>query len=163
MATIFRKLNQKRHWEQRDWLRPHEVQGNAIKCLITKDNRLSVYVLNNPKVQIERVVAALALTRDNLMNLDWATVPENVLCLCKIQKKKIVADTPDSEVNGWHIDLVELTVDKIAEFAKEIKTKGCIKRSNKSDVEKAICNSLKIDCIDTDKINQKLKNDLGNL
>ena len=156
MATIFRKLSQKRYWDRMPWLGASDIQSDAAKCLMTKENRLSVFVLEEPAVQMERVVAALALTRDNLANLDLAIVPEKVLELCGIQQDRVQAETPDSEVNEWHLDLVELTVAKIAELATAIRNEGEIKRYNETEVEKVIQKSLNTDCVVAEQINRKL-------
>ena len=161
MATIFRKLTQKRYWDRMPWLSASDIQSDAVKCLMTKENKLSVFVLEEPAVQMERVVAALALTRDSLANLDLAIVPEKVLELCGIQKDRVQAETPDSEVNEWHLDLVELTVAKIAKLAAAIRNEGEIKRYNETDVEKAIQKSLNIDCVVAEQINGKLIKPLG--
>ncbi len=156
MATIFRKLSQKRYWDRVSWLDTSDIQSDAAKCLLTKENRLSVFILEEPTVQMERVIAALALSRDNLAHLDLAIAPENVLELCQIQRDKVHADTLDSEVNEWHLDLIELTVAKIAKLATAIRNEGEIKRYNETEVKKAIQKSLNADCIIAEQINGNL-------
>lgn len=156
MTTIFRKLSQKRYWDRIPWLGASDIQGDAANCLMTKENRLSVFLLEEPDVQIERVVAALALTRDSLVNLDLAIVPENVLELCGIQQDRVQAETSDSEVNKWHLDLVELTIAKIAKLASAIRNEGEIRRYNPADVKTAIQKSLNTDYVVADQIDAKL-------
>ena len=156
MTSIFRKLNQKRHWDGVQWLSAGDVQSEAIKCLRTLENELSVYVLEKPEVQMDRVVAALALTRDSVAHLDLAIVPEALLDTCEIERVRTKANTPDSLVNEWHLDLVELTVCKIAIFASSIKNKGKIQRYCESRVEMAIQQSLATDFIAVEKINEKM-------
>ena len=58
MAIIFRKLNQKRHWDNAPWLEQQDAQADVTKCLATNENRLSVFVLddsgpNRPLIPIE--------------------------------------------------------------------------------------------------------------
>ncbi len=156
MATIFRKLSQKRYWDRKPWLGTSDIQGDAAKCLMTKENRLSVFILEEPTIQMERVVAALALNRDSLAHLDLAIAPEDVLELCQIQRDRVQADTPDSEVNEWHLDLIELTVAKIAKLATAIRNKGEIRRYNEKEVRKAIQKSLNADCVVAEQINGSL-------
>ena len=88
MVMIFRKLSQKRHWDDTQWLEPHETQADAAKCLMTSENRLSIFMLVSPDDQTERVVAALAVTRDNLAHLDLAIAPQEVLARCGIRHDK---------------------------------------------------------------------------
>ena len=156
MTTIFRKLSQKRHWDRPPWLGAGDSQADAAKCLRTEENKLSVFRLEDSDVQTERVVAALALTRDNFAEVDVAIAPEKVLEACGIQHAKVPARTPDSEVNDWHLDLVELTVAKIAELATAIRTEGRIRRYYPADVRAAIQKSLRTDYIAVECIKPKL-------
>ena len=58
-------------------------------------------------------------------------------------------------VNQWHVDLVELTVGKIAEFASAIKSKGKFKRYAHKAVKTAIQQSLTTNCIDVEQISEE--------
>ena len=156
MTTIFRKLRQKRYWDRQPWLGADDAQADTTKCLETNENRLSVFVLEEPEAQIERVVAALALNRDTLGHVDLAIAPEAVLEVCGIQGDRVQATTPDSEVNEWHRDLVELTVTKIAKLARAIKSDGEIKRYQLGYVKEAIRKSLNTNYIITEQIDEKL-------
>ena len=156
MTTIVRMLSQKRHWDNKQWLGTNDAQGDTTKCLLTKENKLSIFLLEEPSVQIERVVAALALNKENISNIDLAIAPEKVLATCGIDRDKVQANTPDIEVNEWHLDLVELTVNKIAKFATTIKREGEIKRYHEAYVKKAIQKSLNTDYIATAKISGNL-------
>lgn len=162
MAMIFRKLSQKRHWDRMQWLEPHETQADAAKCLMTSENQLSIFVLDSPDDQTERVVAALAVTRDNLTHLDLAIAPQEVLARCGIRHDRARGKTPDSEVNDWHENLIELTVEKIARLAVGIKSEGKIMRYNIKKVGAAIQQSLDANYIVVEHINgsmiQSLKN-----
>ncbi len=91
-----------------------------------------------------------------MAHLDLAIAPETVLEMCGIQGDKVQAETPDSEVNEWHIDLVELTVTKIAELARAIKSEGEIKRYNLGYVKEAIRKSLNTNYIIIEHIDEKL-------
>ena len=158
MSVIFRKLDRKRHWDNKPWLEINNVQADATKCLETDENKLSVFVLDKPEQQVERVVAALAANRDYLCQLDLALVPEEALEVCAIQRANIQGETPDPEVNKWHKDFIELSISKIACLATAIKREGQIKRYLPKKVAKAIKYSLDADYIDITKINKNLLN-----
>ena len=153
---ICRKLSQKRHWDNASWLEPQDVQADATKCLTTSQNRLSIFVLNAPGDQTERVIAALAMARDNLAHLDLAIAPEEVLDRCRIRRCGVQGQTPDSRVNNWHEDLIELTITKIVQLAIAIKNDGVIRRYSPKNVEAAIRRSLEADYIDTERINRNM-------
>ena len=156
---ICRKLSQKRNWDDEPWLNSSEVKGDAIHCLLPKKNRLSVFKLED-ETQIERIVAALALTRDYLSLMDLAVISEESIKPLKIPTKIVSANTSDKEVNQWHIDLVELTVARISEIATLIRKEGEFVRYSKRDVTKLISNSIQAQYIDLNKINSNLKESL---
>ena len=156
MAVIFRKLHQKRHWDQASWLADGEVQADVLKCLSTDENSLSVYILEEPDTQLDRVVAALALNRQYLTQLDWATAPDSVLDECGIKFDRKPGDTGDDSVNEWHEDLVELSFDKLARLARAIRRDGEIKRHNERKVEAAIKASIVAGHVQPDRINPTL-------
>ena len=160
MAIIFRKLNQKRHWDNAPWLEQQDAQADVTKCLATNENRLSVFVLDEPDEQVRRVVAALAATRDHLAHIDLAVVPENILEQCSIRWADTTGQTPDSEVNGWHRDLIELTIAKITRLAAAIKREGQIERYNPKRVGRAIKHSLDVNCIGTERMGEELAQSL---
>ncbi len=123
---------------------------------MTRQNRLSVFVLDGVDDRTERVVAALAVTRDSLAYLDLAIAPEEVLARCDIRRDKVQGQTPDPGVNDWHEDLVELTAGKIVRLAAAIKGEGEIGRYNLKKAGAAVQQSLDEDFIGAEHINGNL-------
>ena len=142
MTVILRKLENKRHWDDASWLDSNDTQADALKNFSTSNNELSIFVLEESDAQIERVVAALAARRDFLSHLDLAIVPCEVLEKYDIESSDVQGQTPDHEVNGWHQNLIQLTVSKISLLISFIKSEGDFKRYQVKDVEQAIKNSL---------------------
>ena len=162
MTVILRKLERKRYWDNASWHAPEETQANVLESFSTTNNELSVYVLDEPETQIDRVVAALAVSRKNLAQMDIAVVPDSALADCDIKTDSARGKTLDQEVNGWHRNLVELTVNKVACFISAIKRDGKIKRCQERRVEKAIKlalerDSFKISQIPSDQLVQSLR------
>lgn len=157
MSIIFRKLAQKRHWDGKPWTEQDDVQADVVNCLRTKENKLSVFMLDGSSSQIARVVAALAVTRDSIANLDLAIAPSDILAQCGIRTDRAPGQTPDPEVNNWHQDLVDLTILQLARLAVAIRSKGQIKRYNLKKVEEAIRLSLNDNYIQTERINKNLQ------
>lgn len=164
MSIIFRKLAQKRHWDNKPWIEQGDVQADVqadvVNCLRTKENKLSVFMLDGSSDQVTRVVAALALTRDSLANFDLAIAPVDILAQYGIRADRAPGQTPDPEVNGWHQDLVDLTILQLARLAVTIRSKGEIKRYNLKKVGEAIQLSLNGNHIQTENINRNLKSSL---
>ena len=162
MSIIFRKLAHKRHWDSEPpRAEQADVQADVVNCLRTKENKLSVFILDGSSDQIARVVAALALTRDNLADFDLAIAPIDILAQCGIRTDSTPGQTPDPEVNSWHQDLVDLTIFQLAQLAVNIRNKGEIKRYNWKKVGAAIQLSLSGNHIQTENINKNLKHSLA--
>lgn len=166
MSTIFRKLNEKRSWDngRARWLCPGNVQADALQCLSTRRNKLSVYVLDDgdADTQKQMVVAALALTRNNVGEVSWAIFPEEVLIKLGIRWEDVEGSTPHKEVNSWHRDLIELDALKVAKLAAVIRDEGTIGRSQPNDVKRAILGAISGGDIARDKIDEKLIESLKN-
>ena len=160
MAVVLRKLSQKRHWDDMAWLEQGDTQADVVKCLSPMDNRLSVYMLDHPARQVDRVVAALALTRDHLAHMDLAVIPDRILEDCRIQRASNEGDTPDPAVNEWHLDLVELSVAKIARFAGAIKAHARIERFNCRKVAQAIGHSVTSNFIGKEYVSKEMAQSL---
>ena len=161
---IIRKLEKKMNWSNPEWLDPEIaescVPADAARCLRTTDNKLSVYSLDQSPEQMDRLIAALALTRNYLNPIDVAIIPIIVLSDCKIKSSKVNGNTPDSIVNEWHLDLVNLKFSTLLKFANAIKSCGERKRFQERHVKTAIINSLDCDYINIEKIDSKLKESL---
>lgn len=160
MALLFRKLLNKRHWDEREWLKPGDVQADSLGSLQTKDNELSIYLLDDSDEQLDRIVAAVALTRDYLSHFDLALAPEDILGKCEVETGETYGDTLDDGVNAWHRDLVSLTSTKLVNLAAAIRNEGDIRRYNDTKVGAAIEASVSADYVNKAQINEKLSGSL---
>ena len=95
-----------------EWLSQDDIQSDALLDLRTEDNKLSVYKVEN-EADTERVIIALAATRENLSNLDYAVFEDSTLASTDITISQQNGETPDAEVNKLHYDLTNLTVRKL--------------------------------------------------
>lgn len=157
---VLRKLNQKRHWDQAQWMGHDDVQADATKCLGSCGNALSVYVFDEGNGNIDRVVAALTAKRDHLKHFDVAVVPINVLGRCEIESCEVPGETGDTQVNEWHTDLINLSFGKLSILASCIRVEGTIRRYQRRDVERAIAGSLRQELIAVESIGETLSNSL---
>ena len=152
MTMIFRKLCKKRNWDCPEWMGEEEAPADAAKCLETHSNTLSIYVLADPDEQLDRVVAALALTRNHLGEFDLAVAPEPILTECGLTIEDKQGDTPDLEVNHWHRDISQLTLGKVAQLAASIRVRGSIVRYQEKQVENAIRTSVNSEYVRSNRI-----------
>lgn len=156
MPLLFRKLIKKRHWDLQAWLSSGDAPADALSDLQTTENKLSIFLVEETKASLDRVVAASALNRDYLDVLDLALVTKGVLSKLHIDVSRSSGRTPDAGVNGWHRDLVDLSASKLAKLAGAIRQDGEIKRYTLRDVRKAIEASFQAGFVNSSKLNDKM-------
>ena len=120
--TRYLRVVRQRRWAtfpDIEWIAPGETQGDALLDLQTRDNRLSVFRVDNDN-DIQRVVIALAATRDHVANLDYAIFDDDELVAQGIDITQTVGETPDQTANILHHDIQNLTVLQIELLARTI-------------------------------------------
>ena len=160
MPQYLRSVRQGR-WQPPDWLPPdqNEVQADALRDLATDSNVLSVYLVESEQ-DIDRIVIALAATRDNPQNVDYAVFGDDEFRVAGIEVIESEGATPDRHVNELHRDLGKLTARQLSTLASII-TKGRIRRRTRSQVRRGIQNAIKSGVLDADAINGNLRSRLG--
>ena len=127
MSLVFRKIK-KSKWYKNDgvpWLATNDLQADALADLKTTGNALSVYFVDrSDKEDLDRVVTALAATRERIEEVEYALFEESALSEIGIKVATAEADTPDAVVNTWHRHLVEMSANKIMELAYIIRNEG---------------------------------------
>ena len=156
MTLLFRKLDNRRHWDRQNWLKASAAPADALNDLRTKQNLLSVFTIKNKEEGLTRVIGACALTRDHVAHFDFAIVSHRILKRLTIDVSDSSGATPDPEVNEWHLDLVNLSGPKLASLAGKISREGQIIRYTKEEVKKSIKKSLDSGHINSSKLNNNM-------
>jgi len=133
------------------WLSQNDLQADALVDLSTKSNELSVYLVDQDKTDLNQVVVALALTCDNLSNVDFALIKEEDLEPLQIKVRQSQGDTPDELVNSRHYDLYEITAQKILALALVIK-RSEISRITEPNIKKNAIRALKEKRLDRSRV-----------
>ncbi len=133
MSQYLRSIRQSR-WSRPQWLDSsrNEVQADALKDLTTRENQISVYRVGSER-DIDRITIALAATRDNLQNVDYAVFDDAEFQDIGIRIKQSSGATPDSRVNRLHHDISNLTVRQVCALAAII-ANGKIDRRPRSKI-----------------------------
>ena len=123
MPLILRKLRKKSSWESRGitWLGPGQLQADVFGDLATKQNMLSVYKVgdNTRSDTLDRVIAALAVAGTEHISdkFEYLLFDESILQTLGIKIAHNKGETPDLEVDALHIDLIELSADRLLSLA----------------------------------------------
>lgn len=120
MAILFRGIGNKAWWDKSHddfpWLGKSELVADVLKSLGTVDGTLSMYQIENPETQVSRVIAALASGKDTIQHFDYLLVPIDVV-MDRFQSDDTLGKTPDSTVNNWHLDIVNLTPYRVSQLS----------------------------------------------
>lgn len=120
--TQYLRLVRQRRWAtfpDIEWIAPEETQADALLDLQTRNNRLSVFRVDSDN-DIQRVVVALAASRDHVANIDYAIFDDDELIVQGIDITQTVGETPDKTANMLHHDIHNLTVRQIELLARTI-------------------------------------------
>ena len=88
--------------------------------LQTRDNKLSVWVIEDDGSNLDEVVGSIALSRDVLSHLDYVTFELDVVDKLGLAVTESEGVTPVLAANRWHRDVVELSAKDVAELAEEL-------------------------------------------
>jgi hypothetical protein len=157
VPLILRKIR-KAKWYRSDaapWLESEDLQADALVDLATKGNKLSVYVVEDNQSNLERIIASIAANCDFISDFDYALFGQEVLDEIKINTQDTSGETPDTLVNTWHRDLVELSAVKIFTLAKVIATRAERRRVLSKRVMELVAHSIASGQIEREKLRLK--------
>ena len=117
MPQYLRSIRQGR-WELPQWpdANSGDVQADALRDLYTDKNKLSVYRADSQN-DIDRITVALAATRDNLQNVDYAVFDDAEFQRIGLKITPSPGSTPVSIVNNLHHDIIQLTARQVVSLA----------------------------------------------
>ena len=137
------------------WLAPGELQAAALIDLRTDGNDLSVFEVRD-KADEERVATALAATRENLQEYEYAVFEGEELSALGVRSVFSEGETADDTVNGMHRILIHLTAKQLADLAGVI-SQGEHTRILKKRVQSLLANALASRTLAEGRINGKLR------
>jgi hypothetical protein len=155
MAYLLRKIRKTRWTQKVDWLFDEDIEADPLSDLATKDNELSVYHVTENKDNLHQVIAALAVSSNELSNIDFALFDESMIVELGIKIKRTKGGLADDRVNNWHSDIYELSASKVLELAKSIKKKATIERKMPKEVLAVVADSLENNLLDRSRVKWK--------
>ena len=135
----FLRVTQRGRWEVYPvvtWLLPGEMQANVFLDLRTERNALSVYRADSDEDAL-KIGVAIAATRRNIGDLDYAIIKESELTAIGITPTQTEGATPSSEVNRLHCDLNFLTMDNLIQLAHAV-SRGVHNRIRRRRMERLL-------------------------
>ena len=125
----------------------------ALEELQLTNNCLSVFLVDDDKSNLHRIVAALSATSQSPSDVEFFLLDEKELDALSVHKEKTQANTADDVVNQAHRDLVITSKDKLIHLAHTFKSKGETGRILKKKVRRMIKQGIDSGEIDCNEVN----------
>ena len=148
MALILREVQNVMWWSvfresTEGWLSASECRGDALKSLRSTDCSLSIFRLEEDSPDhLERTLAAFAAQRPEPDKLDFAILTESDFVGLGLKLTDALGETPDSVVNSWHRNIVELSTARIQQLATCLQSHATFCRKREKDVLRLIKKAL---------------------
>ncbi len=103
-----------------EWLDKDDLPADILNDLITSSNTLSIWEIDGNKNNLERLLAALAASREHINQLDYVLFSPEILNQVDVKTVKTKGELLDPVANEWHVDITDLTAMKLIALAKAI-------------------------------------------
>lgn len=160
MPRLLVKITQGKWFTDLPWLAAGELQAAALFDLRFRDNRLSVWSIDDDFSNLSRVVAALAANapHSTIEVFDYVLIEKQSIVNIGTKIEKAEGGTPDHHANKeWHYDLVELSATKIVEVAHLIREEADFVRVLAHEVKGFLTKGLQDRHITIDGCAEKLR------
>jgi len=124
-----------------------------MQDLRTDSNTISVWHIVDDHGNKDRIIAALAATRQQATNFDYFLLEEHYIREINIRIVETQGNSPDNGINSWHRDLVELSAEKLMALAKVIQQHAQIERILDKDISHFLAQAMLAGRFDAKKIN----------
>lgn len=152
----------KRNWDKpadAPWLKSNELHADPLGDLRTTDNALSVWLIHDDKSNLEQVIIALAVNRQQIDKFEYGLFDQAIPLKLDIPMLTSDGKTPIPDANRWHRDLVQLTADKLVDLAKAIFDKMERERLFHEEVAAKILAVL-ASFVDLSRLNTKIRKEI---
>jgi hypothetical protein len=125
MPLLLRTVKQNRWFkaEAKPFLANGDVPADCLGDMSTSENLLSVWELEENRSNLERVVRAVVIGRNNIENMGYIIFDSSVLAGVGIEILNNPGGSADSGANVWHRDL-RLSGNKMVALVKAILESG---------------------------------------
>jgi len=145
-----------------DWLAEDDIPAPPLLDFAnTCDHCLSVWLVGEGNGEEDRIVTALAATRDKLDVLDNVLFAREHLDAAGTELRDVGGDTPDKGVNRHHRDLAQLSAIKVLAITKKV-WHECeeLTRLPKRHVGQLIADAVRNERIRMEHLRPKLREDI---
>jgi len=164
MPLFLMKIKRELTWSREEyaaWLAPDSVPADVAQDFRVKGGKLSVWHIEDDRSNLDQVVTALAANQSGLDPIDYGLFRQGLIADCGIQVVPTLGDTPMPNANGWHRDMVNLTVDSLSTVCKAIFDTIETDRREEDEVSELISGAVQLQEISSQALNRGIKRKLG--
>jgi hypothetical protein len=112
---LLRRSDDKRRWDAPSWLPAGESPAAPFKDLSTTHaSQLSVWSIDDERSNLNRIVAALAASRDHIDKFDYFLIDERDAAGLRIEIETRAERCADEEASRlWHRNMLKLTASQL--------------------------------------------------
>jgi len=104
-----------------DWLSEDSFPADSLNDFATVDNKISLWLIEDDKNNLERVLGAIGSNRSSVQEIDYLLIDSGVFKPIAERLLNSPSNTPDHEANElWHYDAVQLTGKEICHLGRMI-------------------------------------------
>ena len=169
MPFALKKIRQANVWAPDSvadlpWVPDGDIVADLLADFQTRGGATSVWLVEDDRSNLDRVLVALAVNRDHLTNIDYILFDLDLLSQADVKTEKGDGKTSDDMVNDqWHLNLVELSGHKLVSLTRRIFERSEAGTMLKKRLGELALQALGSSRLNTDKINPKMKEDLRKL
>lgn len=165
MPLIFRMISSRVRWYKEgfpSWVGPNDIPADPLADLRTQSNALSVWLVDDDKANLDQIAAAIASTRGSIDKLDYLLFDSQVLSESNVKAETSKGTTPDDQVNGWRLDIIEISGLKLVALTRAILTdKYETGRVLPKRIQELVTEAVNSGRIDRERLTKRVRQGIG--
>ncbi len=162
LRAIYRNIN----WDRTQfpsWLKEDELPSCIVRDLRADDNALSLWEISDDKSNLLDIIAAFVSSsrKDIKYDFDYALLNANLLDELSFTPSKKPAKTAYRDMNHYHHDVSNLSINNVVYFAYLLSRHGKFDRMGWKDIEARLKEAYTRGQLDLKKMQKGLKKQLG--
>ena len=144
------------------WIKPNDIQADALTDLQTQSNILSIWKIEDDLSNLENIITAIAATRLKPDVVQYIMVDIQTILDAGFTLKETPGDTPFTSMAHYHVDIVELSGQRLVNLARLLQSSPFEKaRRTESQVRNLLWQAYENRLLNTEKMKIELKTKLG--
>ena len=143
---------------RQQWLPHGEIGADLLGDLNTNDNAISIWHIEDDRSNLNRVLVALAATKEHLSNVDFLLFDQTILDRLNLCVEQSSGETADETVNGqWHQDVRQLSASRLVALAAQMLINGELHRVQKKRLTELLGDAIRAGHIDKARLNDSMR------